>query len=48
MSPTYFTVRNAELDARFEAARLAGDIRGMQPLIAEKQSLLVAMYGTPV
>jgi hypothetical protein len=39
---------HAELDARLEAARLAGDISGMQPLIAKKQSLLVAMYGTLV
>jgi hypothetical protein len=45
MSPTYYAVRNAELDAKLEAARLAGDIRTMQPLLAEKTSLLRAMYG---
>jgi len=45
MSPTYFVVRNAALDAMLEAARLSGNIRAMQPLLAEKTSLLLAMYG---
>jgi hypothetical protein len=48
MSPTFFAVRNAELDAKLEAARVAGDIRAMQPLLAEKTSLLRAMYGHPL
>jgi hypothetical protein len=47
MSPTYFVVRNADLDAKLEAARLDGDIRGMQTLLAEQTSLLRAMYGQP-
>jgi hypothetical protein len=47
MSPTFFAVRNAELDAKLKAARLAGDIRAMQPLLAEKTSLLLVMYGHP-
>jgi hypothetical protein len=45
MSPTYFEVRKAELDAKLEAARKAGDIRGMQQLLAAKTSLLRSMYG---
>ena len=45
MSPTYFAVRNVELDARLEAARRSGDIRGMQSLLAEKTRLLRSMYG---
>ena len=47
MSPTYFAVRNAELDNKLEAARVAGDIRAMQPLLAEKTCLLRSMYGHP-
>lgn len=46
MSPTYFAVRNAELDARLETARRSGEIRSMQSLLAEKTSLLRSMYGT--
>jgi hypothetical protein len=47
MSPTLFAVRSVELDAKLEAARLAGDISAMQPLLAEKTSLLRSMYGHP-
>ena len=47
MSPTYFAVHMARLDEQLEAARLAGDIRAMQPLLAEKTSLLRSMYGYP-
>jgi hypothetical protein len=47
MSPTYFAVRNARLDKEFEAARLAGDLRRMQGLLAEKTILLRRMYGWP-
>jgi hypothetical protein len=47
MSPTYFAVRNAEIDAKLEAARLAGDIPSMQALLGEKTSLLHAMFGQP-
>jgi hypothetical protein len=45
MSPTYFAVRNAELNAKLQAARLAGDIPSVQALLGEKTSLLRSMYG---
>jgi hypothetical protein len=45
MSPTYFAVRWAQLDEQIKAARLAGDICSMQPLVAEQTLLLTAMYG---
>jgi hypothetical protein len=44
-SPTYFAVRNARLDKEFEAARLAGDLRRMQGLLAAKTILLRRTYG---
>ena len=47
MSPSYFAVRNAELDERIEAARLAGDFPRVYSLLAEQTSLLRAMYGQP-
>jgi hypothetical protein len=45
MSPTYFAMRWAQLDEQIEAARLAGDIRGMQPFLAEQTFLVATMYG---
>jgi hypothetical protein len=45
MSPTYFAVRNAEIDGQLEAARLAGDFRLMHELLAEQTLLLEAMFG---
>ena len=47
MSPSYFAVRNAELDEKIEAARLAGDFPRVYNLLAEQTSLLRAMYGQP-
>jgi hypothetical protein len=44
MSPTYFAVRNARLDEEFDATRLAGGLRRMQGLLAEKTILLRRMY----
>jgi hypothetical protein len=45
MSPSYFAVRNAELDEQIEAARLAGDFPRVYELLAEQISLVRAMYG---
>jgi hypothetical protein len=45
MSSTYYAVRKAELDAKIEAARRAGDLRAVHPLLAEKTSLHMATYG---
>jgi hypothetical protein len=47
MSPSYFAVRNAELDEQIEAARLAGDFPRVYKLLTEQTSLLRAMYGQP-
>ena len=47
MSTSSFVVRMAELDAKLDAARKAGDLRGMQALLAEQTSLLRSMYGSP-
>ena len=47
MGPSYFAVRNAELDEKIEAARLAGDFPRVYNLLAEQTSLLRAMYGQP-
>ncbi len=48
MSPTYFAVQMARLDEELEAARKAGDIRRMQRLVGEQQSLLESVYGRPL
>jgi hypothetical protein len=45
MSPSYFAVRNAELDEQIEAARSAGDFPRVYKLLAEQTYLLRAMYG---
>jgi hypothetical protein len=45
MSPTYFVVRWAQSDEQIEAARLADDICGMQPFLAEQTLLVATMYG---
>jgi hypothetical protein len=47
MSPTYFAVHMARLDARIEAACEAGDILLLQKLAGEQTSLLRSMYGHP-
>ena len=47
MSPTQFVVRCAELNRDLEAARRAGDLSRMRSILAEKTSLLRAMYGQP-
>jgi hypothetical protein len=48
MSPTYFAVHMARLDARIEAACKAGDILLLQKLAGEQASLLRSMYGHPL
>jgi len=48
MSPTYFAVRMARIDEQLQLARKAGDIRSMQRLAGERQSLLESMYGRPL
>ena len=45
MSPSYFAVRNAELDEQIEAARLAGDFPRVYELLAEQTSLVRSMHG---
>jgi hypothetical protein len=45
MSPTYFVVRNAQLDEELKAAQLAGNTPLVQELLTEKTSLYKAMYG---
>jgi hypothetical protein len=45
MSLTYFAIRWAQLDQQINAAGRAGDICGMQPLLAEQTLLLTAMCG---
>jgi len=45
MSPSFFAVRNEQLDRQLVAALLAGDFQRMQSLLAEKTLLLRATYG---
>jgi hypothetical protein len=45
MSPSFFAVRNEQLDRQLVAALLAGDFQRMQWLLAEKTLLLRATYG---
>jgi hypothetical protein len=45
MSPTYFAVRNAQLDEQFKAAQLADDMPWMEEIVAEQNLLHRAMYG---
>ena len=47
MSPTYFSVRMAAADKRFEPARKAQDIPAMQVVLAEMTRLMHAYYGHP-
>jgi hypothetical protein len=47
MSPTKFALRCAELNRDLEAARRAGDLTRVRSILAEKTSLLRAMYGRP-
>jgi hypothetical protein len=47
MSPTQFVVRCAELNRDLDAARRAGDLPRVRSILAEKTSLLRAMYGQP-
>jgi hypothetical protein len=48
MSPTYFAVQMARVDAELEVARKAGDLPRMQRLLGEATSLLRSMYGVPL
>jgi hypothetical protein len=48
MSPTRFAVENARLDREAEPARRAGDIPGLQAVMAGKTQLLRAYYGHPL
>jgi hypothetical protein len=45
MSPTYFEVQRAKLDAELEVARKAGDLPQMQFLLAGLTGLYRAMFG---
>ncbi len=45
MSPTYYVVRQAKLEAELETARKAGDVMRMQVALAGLTSLRRAMYG---
>jgi hypothetical protein len=47
MGPTQFAVRCAELNRDLEAARRGGDLSRLRSILAEKTSLLKAMYGQP-
>jgi hypothetical protein len=47
MSPTYFEVQRAKLDAELEIARKAGDLPQMQTSLAGLTDLYRAMYGQP-
>jgi hypothetical protein len=45
MSPTFFAVQMARVDAEIEIARRAGDLDSLQRLLAEATVLLRSMYG---
>ncbi|WP_168212937.1 MULTISPECIES: hypothetical protein [unclassified Bradyrhizobium] len=45
MSPTYYVVHRAKFEADLEAARVAGDMPGMQAALAGLTNLCRAMYG---
>jgi hypothetical protein len=47
MSPTFFAVPMARVDAEIEVARQTGDLDSLQRLLAEATSLVRAMYGRP-
>jgi hypothetical protein len=45
MSPTFFAVQMARVDAEIEVAGQTGDLDSLQRLLAEATSLLRSMYG---
>jgi hypothetical protein len=47
MSPTYYVVHRAKLEAELETARLAGNLPRMQVALVDLTGLHRAMYGQP-
>ena len=45
MSPTYFVIQQAKLNAELETAGAAGDFLSMQTVLAGLTALNHAMYG---